>query len=60
MLSDEEMLSVLGRNPTGEKRVELSKAGIWLHVSEGSFEITLTQADALFSTMFGRAPVKQH
>lgn len=53
-ITDEEMLRVLSRNPTGEQRVSMSKDGIWLTVAEGTFEIAINQADALFMTMFGR------
>lgn len=54
-ISDEEMLRILGRNQTGEQRVEMGKDGIFLKVKEGAFPISFKQADALFTTMFGRA-----
>lgn len=54
-ISTEEMLRILGRNPTGLQKVEMSRDGIFLHVAEGTYPLSSAQADALFETMFGRS-----
>lgn len=54
-LTNDELLEVLRKAGAGERAVEMSNRGIWLKTKAGAYEISLDQADVLWSTMFGHA-----